>query len=335
MRRERCGFTLVELLVVIAIIGVLVSLLLPAIQSARESGRRTACMNNMRQLGLGVISYEGLFGRFPGLFDELDTTRLSENSGELYMTWAVEMMPFCERQKLYDRYAEGLTPDKYVELMTCPSDDGKHGAPAENSYVANGGRLGSVEVQKTANGPFLNRAATPSLAMREGHWVDGREYTLAFSENTDALRFDVAAWSGFGKSGGIDPEKYPIHRKYFPDDRTWSPVFFWVDSEPVEQQIINGATEECRTPKCFCDFASRLRLSSDCDTDHEWERSRSWRARPKSRHPNGVNIVFGGGRASFVSEAIDYKLWRALMTPSDEQSDSPYRDILLDDNDLP
>src|SRR4051794_5283312 len=70
-RRRRWGFTLVELLVVIAIIGTLVALLLPAVQRARESSRRSSCANNIRQVILATIQYEDRFKRFPGLFETL------------------------------------------------------------------------------------------------------------------------------------------------------------------------------------------------------------------------------------------------------------------------
>lgn len=337
MRRWRLGFTLVELLVVIAIIGLLVALLLPAVQAAREAGRRTACLNNLRQLGLATLQFEGQFKRYPGLFEELEVGRLDADlATERYMTWGVILLPFLEKQKLYDLYAEGRTTDLFVEVMLCPSDGEKQRTEAANSYVANGGKIGPAIEQKTANGPFLNLAYAPRMAMREAHWADGREHTLALSENLDAMRFDFAAWSGFGRSG----ENFPIDHEYATEaqqDRAWSPVFLWADETSVPEQIlINGPSEVCYDPPgppeglCGCENASPLRYSSTCDD--EYERSRSMRARPSSEHPGGVNVSFSAARAAFIAEDIDYTVWRAMMTPNDERSDSPFPDIILGDN---
>jgi len=87
------GFTLVELLVVIAIIGVLVSLLLPAIQSAREAARRMQCTNNMRQIGIAMQNYHDTNGQLP----------VGSNSC-CWGTWVVEVLPYLELQNLYDLY---------------------------------------------------------------------------------------------------------------------------------------------------------------------------------------------------------------------------------------
>jgi prepilin-type N-terminal cleavage/methylation domain-containing protein len=93
-RAERRGaFTLVELLVVIAIIGVLVALLLPAVQAARESARRTTCSNNLKQLSLGLLNYESAIGVLP-------PCGIPSNQ----MSWTVLMLPFIEQQTLYDKF---------------------------------------------------------------------------------------------------------------------------------------------------------------------------------------------------------------------------------------
>src|SRR5262245_9143676 len=91
--RWRKGFTLVELLVVIAIIGMLIALLLPAVQAARESGRRTSCQNNLRQMGVGIHNYH-------------DTKRLLPPSrrGPQHATWFVLILPYAEQNALYDQW---------------------------------------------------------------------------------------------------------------------------------------------------------------------------------------------------------------------------------------
>src|SRR5262245_19080923 len=102
------GFTLVELLVVIAIIGVLVALLLPAVQSAREAARRIQCSNNLRQIGLACLSHVDNFNRFPwGGSDGPDQTccNATERSG---WTWAFYITPFIEQQSTYENTNDSL-----------------------------------------------------------------------------------------------------------------------------------------------------------------------------------------------------------------------------------
>src|SRR6478735_1342134 len=127
--RSRCGFTLVELLVVIAIIGVLVALLLPAVQAARESARRNQCSNNIKQIGLGVHSYNDVYGIMP-----------PGNYHSVFGSWLVWILPYVEQQALRDRYSnDGMsgyptTGIRYgnalnlpvtttqIKAYTCPSD---------------------------------------------------------------------------------------------------------------------------------------------------------------------------------------------------------------------
>ena len=94
------GFTLVELLVVIAIIGVLVALLLPAVQAAREAARRTQCMNNIRQLAIGVLNFESAKGSLPA-GGVTNGNCCSARSGA---SWTIFVLPYIEQQQLYDLY---------------------------------------------------------------------------------------------------------------------------------------------------------------------------------------------------------------------------------------
>jgi prepilin-type N-terminal cleavage/methylation domain-containing protein/prepilin-type processing-associated H-X9-DG protein len=98
MRSVHRAFTLVELLVVIAIIGVLVSLLLPAVQAARESSRRTQCSNNLKQIGLSIHNFEGVYGKFPPA-----TTRVEIDTWMHGPTWWVYTMPYVEQNAAYDK----------------------------------------------------------------------------------------------------------------------------------------------------------------------------------------------------------------------------------------
>src|SRR5208283_3087550 len=115
--RRRRGFTLIELLVVIAIIGMLVGLLLPAINSAREAGRRTQCLNNLKQIGLAILCYVDSRGAFPApaivqtIVDDPGTfdTWAEASSGALGankhgQSWMLEILPFMEYNDLHDQW---------------------------------------------------------------------------------------------------------------------------------------------------------------------------------------------------------------------------------------
>ena len=146
-RRPVHGFTLVELLVVIAIIGILIGLLLPAVNAAREAGRRTQCGNNLKQIALGVLNHESNYGIFPrsmGYGD--DKQRIQQvspkwNGSISGVSWMVEVLPFTEDQGLYkslnfkgDAYPSGqgifnqqnwTFIKRTLPLYLCPSDTSK------------------------------------------------------------------------------------------------------------------------------------------------------------------------------------------------------------------
>lgn len=153
--RRTSGFTLVELLVVIAIIGVLVALLLPAVQAAREAARRSQCQNNLKQLGLAALNYESTRGSYPpGAVYYLDGGGEANPSYLYYGTnWAIESLPYMEQQSLYDQYthesggrnvhnrevdtANGIDNLSVVQAdlqgMLCPSNQSPRGPVLGNS----------------------------------------------------------------------------------------------------------------------------------------------------------------------------------------------------------
>lgn len=134
IHRRKRGFTLIELLVVISIIAVLISLLLPAVQSAREAARRAQCFNNLRQIGLGMHNYLSANDVFPagGLYAEDDTFK---SSGTVlrsnYIGWAVAILPYAEQTQLFNAYntlvnnwqvSNQTVISTKLSMYICPSD---------------------------------------------------------------------------------------------------------------------------------------------------------------------------------------------------------------------
>jgi type II secretory pathway pseudopilin PulG len=321
----------VELLVVIAIIGTLVALLLPAVQRARESSRRSSCANNIRQIILGTLQYEDRFKKYPALFEPLALNGASVSSSSsdvsslgqvVTTTWAVTLLPDLERQQVHSVYATGALPNVYFPSYVCPSDANKSRAGSEVSYVANGGRLGPAASQRTSNGPFVNRVVNPAIATLEGHWVDGREYTLAFSENYDATYYDEEGWNIWQVADTLPDDN--IAGK----ERQFNPVFVWAAEDSFRVPINGEGASDAEVRKCER-VANRRYTSHSCP--EAAGRAAATRARPASYHTGGVNVAFGGGRVIYLRDSIDYGVYIALMTMNEKQSDNPNRNYILQD----
>ncbi|MEM8946819.1 MAG: DUF1559 domain-containing protein [Planctomycetota bacterium] len=220
-QQKNRAFTLVELLVVIAIIGVLIALLLPAVQAAREAARRTQCINNLKQMGLAAANYEsarGVFppGRlFPDWTDENDVPKGSSNySGVLitdktgFYSVHIWLLPFMEANNVYDLIDFNIAQIKIVDpavnpnsqayltandLFICPSDANVGEVVSENNYRSNfGGSTPGAGAQATGGIDPRPNDLWPAggngaftmgrKGLRAGEYSDGLSNTAFFSE---------------------------------------------------------------------------------------------------------------------------------------------------------
>ena len=205
-RIGRRGFTLVELLVVIAIIGVLIALLLPAVQAARESARRTQCVNNLKQLAVGFSNYHDTFRVLPDGGKDAATSPVSKaNAGCSSMccsgcsrgewNWAYQLLPFDEQQNLFQQPKDSTVYTTPVTIYYCPTRRAPllYKGYGKLDYAACAGDGTSH------NGAVVERAVDP--AVRLADLQDGTTNTLIVAEKQQNL-------NNFGGSGG-DNEPWP------------------------------------------------------------------------------------------------------------------------------
>jgi prepilin-type N-terminal cleavage/methylation domain-containing protein/prepilin-type processing-associated H-X9-DG protein len=318
---KRQAFTLVELLVVIAIIGVLVALLLPAVQAARESARRAQCQNNLKQIGLAMLNYEDTFKTLPGGVGRW---------GCCWGTWQVRILPFIEQRAMADLYRNsdgndatgpryGAAPNntnvttKRIKALTCPSD--RPNAPTGNitnhNYAVNFGNTSFF--QATLNGilfqgaPF--RAYTGSTSddgppdaasvasfnkvygtpVRLAEITDGTSNTLMVAEVRQGQGGDLRGFTWWGGATGFVT--------YLPPNT----------SQP---DILTGAGSLCQ---------SNLLGNPPCTSAPATATSPRMMA-ARSRHPNGLLVVFCDGHVGFIANTINYNTWQAVGSSAGGES---------------
>jgi len=210
--RSRCGFTLVELLVVIAIIGILIALLLPAVQAAREAARRTACLNNMAQIGLATHNFEFHFESLPSGVTNADGPIRNEPKGT-HVSWVVKLLPYLEQNALAQKFdqsagayadANAVVRAAQIATLQCPSSPvpylNEAKTIARSSYAgchhdaeapidaSNHGLLflnSKIRYSDIYDGTAMTILLGEALTSREGlGWVSGTRATL---RNTSAI----------------------------------------------------------------------------------------------------------------------------------------------------
>jgi len=300
-RRFQGGFTLVELLVVIAIIGILVSLLLPAVQAARESARRMQCSNSLKQLVLATHNYATSFGTLP---PGTIRTDLGNGGGinETTPTWIARILPQMEQQALYDKIDWNELPGHGgtnadllgIELpfTHCPSDVRTRPDPtyAPTNYVACIGNSDETLPNRPHDGAFYVSSFTQFAHIR-----DGLSNTMLLSEcmlNAPWIKRYAGDTGGYASClAGTLPDMTANDTGSGGRGKSW---FY-------------GRWSQCWT------FSTRLPPNDRLSHNHEcelWTHQGVYAAR--SRHPGGVQVGLGDGAVLFVSESIGIDIWQAL-----------------------
>jgi len=332
--RKTSGFTLIELLVVIAIVGVLISLLLPAIQAAREAARRIQCASNLKQLALAAQSHESAHGKLPpsGLVELVPTQhrQITYDSFEqrmgIQLSWAVLLLPYLEQQNLFDQFdlqqnamqQPNRPQEQPVDLYLCPSDNARERRFVDPE-VTNG-----REFAKGNYAAFCSPYHTDLQQVQPGALIaggqplsrisDGMSHTIVFSEvrTRDHPQDERGAWALPWTGASLlaydmhHDETYPLDASFIAfakyDGQTQLPNVLGPNSDTLQ---ICPDLQNTQLEGMPCLDANRVNYLS---------------AAPRSHHLGGVQAAYLDGRVEFLTDDVDQYVMAYLISITDGQT---------------
>jgi prepilin-type N-terminal cleavage/methylation domain-containing protein/prepilin-type processing-associated H-X9-DG protein len=339
--RRRAAFTLVELLVVITIIGILISLLLPAVQKAREAAHRIQCANNMRQLALAVCNYESARGHLPpsGL-TPLSSWELDLRAGTM-LSWIVLVLPYTEGDTLYRQFDFSKTAlqqpadpqTSQMSLLLCPSD-GARGRFFVDADLTKGKRFAKgnyaayvsplhTDLQHLFPGALAISGATPYAGQRMAEITDGTSSTLMLSEvrtrahpqdqrgawalpwtGASILSFDlhIVNWWGGALPKPLLEDPRCVGKTQLPNtDGENAAMDMLYVCPDLAGSQMDGMPAGIWDPSPYAD-------------EHYLS------AAPRSLHPGGVNAAFMDGHLGFLPNDMDEMVMFELVCTKDGQT---------------
>jgi prepilin-type N-terminal cleavage/methylation domain-containing protein/prepilin-type processing-associated H-X9-DG protein len=289
------GFTLVELLVVITIIAVLMGLLLPAVQAAREGGRRTVCQNNLQNLGVTLGRHDQQIGYLPGWRNLVSVSTGAVATGTA--SWPIALMPYIERNDIYKTVtAAGTVPTAvFVTTYVCPSSPPDSQSGPTLAYAGNCGsgsnlRKGDGLMLDTtiASGSISGRVSLDDLAS-----LDGATHTLALSEKC-------------GSTGGLSQASWNVA----PSVLSSSGTSFSNFSNGTTMYGVFGLVSGSTTKVINSSSAAQPGFYSQ----------------PSSNHPGGAVVAFADGHTEFIKDSLARQVYAQLLSSNDAAvaSTAPY-----------
>ena len=331
----REAFTLVELLVVIAIIGSLMGLLLPAIQSAREAGRRNTCMNNMSQLGKALFLHDNENGFVPGWRNSVQYTIQPDSvptgaKRRAIVPWSVKILPYVERRDIFRLVEVGDPNDEVrantavqIPLFECPSSPGENETTPRQCYAGNagygvgGGDSGATQGQKApGNGVMTDAVGTNGqngkrIALDAVSSQDGTSTTILLMESCGSSATNNR-WDNDGNiAWDVDVFNTPTNLSVPSFPATFATNMSSTKNGP--SIIVNRGLPDNGSTVTFGGGDKPINptvVGSSSFTDATGQPN--WY--PSSNHGAGVAACFCDGHTQFVKDTIPFSIYAQLMS---------------------